>query len=76
MDDAQRQELNVRTIRVSLEAALRSTGPENAEACLGRARSLVYQARPLTTAPGARRDLKLLLRRIDAPARDQNAGSG
>ena len=46
-----RQRLNVRTIRVSLNAALRSIGPQQAARCVARARQLLAHATEQAVSP-------------------------
>lgn len=50
MTDEERQRMNVRVIRVTLNAALRNASPQEVEQCRARARQLLADARRNTTA--------------------------
>jgi hypothetical protein len=76
--DSARQRLNVRTIRVSARAALRSAPHGDAAAISERARALVAAARADTTDGVALRDLAELRRELDelGLANERDAPSG
>jgi hypothetical protein len=55
--DAQRQRLNVRVIRTTLDAAVRGADPQKARASIARAKALILVARSTTTDPAAAEEL-------------------
>ena len=60
MTDEQRQRLNVRTIRVSLQAALRFTTPAQGQLARERARELLAHARRQASVKDVIADIEAL----------------
>ena len=71
-----RQQMNVRTIRVTLASALRHLPPEKADLCIARARQLLDHAREEATAAPVLADIDALdaeLRTRSEVARQQES---
>lgn len=68
-----RQQMNVRAIRVSLNSALRYASPDQAQACKARARQLLAHARRQTTAAAVISEIEMLDAELDGGALGQGA---
>ena len=61
MTSEHRQRMNVRAIRVTLEAALRHVSPEQGQRCVDRARQLLDHARHEATTAAVESDIDALV---------------
>lgn len=71
MNDAERQRMNLRTIRVTLASALRTTTSEQAERCRARAQQLLQQARDQASDPAVVGEIDALMNSIGSEARSR-----
>ena len=71
MTDQERQRMNVRVIRVTLDAALRHASPQEAHQCRARARQLLLDARRNTTAAAVISEIEALQDELDGDALGQ-----
>ena len=74
MIDEDRQRMNVRTIRVTLQAALQSATPDQAPRCRARAQELLARAWAETTVAAVVADIEALQAELDGDTLGQLLG--
>ena len=75
MDDARRQQLNVRTIRLTLDSGLKGASPELGRRLRASAARLLDEAHHEATAPDVRREIEDLQAELDRALEESGEAS-